>query len=492
MKNFTALLPLLCIFIILCGKENPGDENSEVDDKHTGKVYSVVDVYTSDDNHTVFVDSKEKDKINLIHDKDSVFEILEKTRDSKWVIVQKAPAVPGKGRIETTYMLFFTPVARHIDIESLNPDLSAGGIHFAEVFNELHLIAYLKGRDVPVPLSFEDLLEGGKLEIPAINDQDKVPETTGNEKIILELELGKNLGQTGITGETSRQIKDGNVPRTIYAMPSFAVHRNLLYIIDALNFRVAVYDLKGDPVRQIGYPRNTENGKTVIMIDIAVDEDFIYLLTSTGLYVIDSETDDIVTVIDKNHIPGEGLQDFQNVEICNEGGINIFDYLNNQVYTFQKEKQGFSFNGAEQYIYSSTQHLAEKMYTVSVISEKDNQKPGRYFVIKKKDDSLSGIFDSGHGKCQARIFSVDRNGNIYVIVDEIEQPGSQFPEKRTIRVVSQAGKQLYSLEVKSWPGGPMNRNLIVTKTGEIFEAFYDLETGYEAEPASKLTVKRLK
>ena len=117
---------------------------------------------------------------------------------------------------------------------------------------------------------------------------------------------------------------------------------------------------------------------------------------------------------------------------------------------------------------------------------------GRYFAVKREDNSFLGIFDSGHQDCRAEFLGADLAGNIYVTVDEVEHPGAQFPGKKTVRVISPEGKQLYSLEVRSWPGGPVKRSLIVTGSGKIFDAFYDSETGFEEEPPSKLTIKRVK
>ncbi len=446
---------------------------------------TIIDIYVSDEQHTIFYDIPNEKRLTLRHEENHVFSILYKTSDNKWLIVEKAPSEPGVGRIETEHVLFCTPEARHIDIELLNPDLHNQGMHFAMAFNELHLIAYLKGSFVPVPVSFKSLIEGREQTIPDVFEFDNVPKSTGNEKVIVELMLGKGEDQIG-QGVTSLQLEDGS----IYAVPSFAAHGNILYIVDAINFRVLMYDFSGDFIKSITYPQKTDDGNTVIIKDIAVDNEFIYLLSSSGAYVVNAEAEKIIEKIDK---PGPSSESFRYpdyVQVGLDGNLYVFDYATNKMYTFQKSRQSFKFIESENYR-NAISHLANKEFSASAYGEEEINL-GRYFMIRRNNNSAIGIYDSGYSKCQANVFATDQKGNIYVVVDEIEQLGAQFPGARTLRVISPEGNPLYSLEVKSWPGGPMNRHLIVTKTGKIFEAFYDLETGFEEEPASKLTVKKIK
>ncbi len=407
---------------------------------------TVTDVYISDNGHSILYDTNNEEGFTLIEDENHLFTILEKTGNNSWVIAEKAPSEVGMGRVETEYLLFYTPEARRVDIESLNPSLTAQGMHFGRAFDEPQLIVFLKASFIPVPIPFESLLEGNLPGITETVDEEDPLATTGNEKVILELMLGEEDHQFG-QGVAYKQLsKEGRI-YGINTMPSFSAYDSLLYIIDAINFRVLMYDMAGTPAGKISYPEEKE-GIPVVMQDIAVDAEFVYLFSSQGLYVADRN--------------GEGKAIYA-------GGENHELYLRGK-----KSLPG------------------EGLYQVSAYGNHDYLNLGSYFAVKREDNSFLGIFDSGHQNCQAELLATDTAGNIYVTVDEVEHPGAQFPGKKTVRVISPEGKQIYSLEVRSWPGGPVNRSLIVTESGKIFDAFYDNETGFEEEPPSKLTVKRVK
>jgi len=407
----------------------------------------VTDVYISEKGHAILYDINDKKGLILIEDKNHLFTILETTTDNSWVIAEKAPSEVGAGRVETEYILFYTPEARQIDIETLNPSVTGQGMHFGRAFDKPQLIAYLKGSLIPVPLSFENLLNENLPEIPEPAEKENPLTNTGNEAVILELMLGKEEHQLG-QGVVYKQLRQQGGIYGINAMPSFAACDSQLFIIDAINFRVLIYDMAGKRSGKIGYPEEKE-GIPVVMEDIAIDGEFIYLFSSQGLYVGDRN--------------GEGRA----------------------VYVGKEDH--------ELYSRGKTSLPEENRYPVSAYGDHNYLNVGRYFVVKKDDNTILGIFDSGHSDCMAGFLAVDLTGNIYVTVDEVEHPGAQFPGKKTVRVICpEERKQLYSLEVRSWPGGPVKRSLIVTDSGKIFDAFYDSETGFEEETPSKLTIKRIK
>ena len=230
---------------------------------------TVTDVYVPDNGHAIFYDTENEEGLILIEDENHLFTILETTDDNSWVIAEKAPSEVGIGRIETEYLLFFTPEARQVDIESLNPSLTGQGMHFGRAFGEPQLIAYLKESFIPVPLPFESLPEGSMPGIPEPADEEDPPATTGNEAVILELMLGEEEHRLG-QGVVYKQLRKEGSIYSIDAMPSFAACDSLLYIIDAINFRVLIYDMAGRPAGRISYPEEKE-GIPVVMEDMVLE-----------------------------------------------------------------------------------------------------------------------------------------------------------------------------------------------------------------------------
>ncbi len=445
---------------------------------------SITGVYVTDEGSVIRYNTADEEGLILIEDHNHLFTILEKTPCHKWLIAEKAPFSPGEGRIETEYVLFYVPGAKMIDIELLNPALSSRGMHFAAAFGEPHLISYLKGSFIPVPLSFGNILEGRLPEIPEPNVYSSPLTSTGNESVILELKLGSGKGEIG----QGNVIKQTEGVRTIYAVPSFAVYDNHLFIIDAINFRVLVYDMSASLVRTINYPREKAGGGTVIMEDMAVDSEFIYLFSSSGLFITDrTKEGEVMHVAESADLP---LNKSEMVETGSR--LHFFDKENQSTYIYDREKVSLVKADAEVHRRVRDHYAEMHSFTASAYGDHRQLSPGRHFIVKRGDGTIAGIFDSGHSACQASFLAADNSNHLYIATDEVEHPGGQFPGERRIRVISPEGEQIYSLQVRSWPGGPMNRNLIITKSGKIFEAFYDAETGFEEEPPSKLTVKRVK
>ena len=303
MKN-PLIYPLLItvILVISCGSGH-----------QTAKETSITRVYESGDSHSILYDTERSQGNLLVTDPGSHYIILYQTSGNEWLIAEKSPARPGRGRVETTHHLFYIPERKHIDIETLHPALSSYGIWFEEENGNFFLVAFLKGSAETVSLPLYTLLKGELPEIvvpdqhksPATDDpSDPVAETqfgavkTNNDAVVLELMLGAMEHPDG-EALVPFLTEDGLKMNRII---SYTARNGKLYIVESIRFRVLVYDYEGNFLRTVNYPESLPGGGGKInVLDIATDSEFLYLL-STGdnaVYVIDAETGDIAAIIEE-------------------------------------------------------------------------------------------------------------------------------------------------------------------------------------------------
>ena len=485
------------ILVISCGS---GHQN----EKETG----IKRVYESGDSHSILYDTEKSRENILVTDTGSHYIILYQTSGNEWLIAEKSPVRPGKGRVETTHHLFYIPEKKQINIEKLHPALSSYGIWFEEKNGNNYLAAFLKGATETVCLPLAPLLKGELPEI-IIPDQEKSADPddpfdsfdpfaepqygavkTNNEAVVLELMLGAEEHQAG-EALVPFVTEDGLEVNSII---SYTAHNGKLYIVESIWFRVLVYDYEGSFLRAVNYPGTLPGREGKInVLDIAADNEFLYLL-STGdnaVYIIDAETGDLAAIIEKGG-PGSGqFSSIAGLTVDHQGYLRIHDQHHDgsgEIHIYRREGNNFKWIITEQY------HQHGQMVP---------SPSGSIYEASVIDDTYSITRDDGHkvfrnrtpfGLVSASVMATDSEGNIYVYCEEV---GGQIAGPYTLKMVDPAGKELYSLLTSFWDGrGPITRRVVVTKGGEVFDAYYDGDAFRDLEEeelkVTKLIVRRLK
>jgi hypothetical protein len=112
-------------------------------------------VYVNEKNQSVVLfDTKQKTGNILLCDSNYVYTVMDTIQDNEWVLIERAPAMVGEGRVETEEMVFYVPEIKEIPLP-VSP----------LAFERRNGIAYLLGHDDKIyPLS--DLLYDNALFIP--------------------------------------------------------------------------------------------------------------------------------------------------------------------------------------------------------------------------------------------------------------------------------------------------------------------------------------
>jgi len=76
---------------------------------------SIKSIYLNEKENTIYFDSEDGKRVILDKNKDSVFQILEESKDKEWLIVIKMPAEIGGSRVETEYVLYYVPLRKMVD-----------------------------------------------------------------------------------------------------------------------------------------------------------------------------------------------------------------------------------------------------------------------------------------------------------------------------------------------------------------------------------------
>ena len=457
---------------------------------------SITRVYESDDSHSILYDTETSRGNLLVTDTASLFIILDQTPENEWVIIEKSPARPGTGRVETTHQLFYIPERRNIIIETMHPALSSYGIWFEEDNGNMHLVASLKGSTENVYLPLSSLLEG---ELPEnfvqeeqISDGSDSPfdpvaepqfgaRKTENDTIVLELLIDTKEQRPG----------EALSPQSII---SYTAHNSKIYIVKPDQFRVLVYDYAGNFLRAINYPGSLPDREDKIIVrDIAADGEFIYLLSmgDNAVYVIDAETEDVAAIIEEGS-PRSGLFTAPaGITVDHQGHLRIHDGQKNgsgEIYTYSREGQKFSWITTQKYSRQGQMvpSPSGRIYEASVIGDtyKVTSDDG-HFVFRNKTPM---------GIITASVIATDSEDNVYVYCEEV---GGQIAGPFTLKVVTQAGREKYSLDTWFWDGGgPITKRVVVTNNGEVFDAYYDGDAFRDLEEeelvVTKLNVRRLK
>jgi len=455
-----------------------------------GKII-ITSVYEGENGRAVFYDTdKEKGNLFISHNL-YLYTILDKTEDNTWIIVEQAPVIAEEGRVETELQLFNIPESKQIFLEDIDPSWSLYGSYFVKKagIDYLAIAIGVGVEEVSVPL--DELLEKAKsakheyIESAAAEEteQETEPEILSEIETgeVVLLELGTEEGQIG-QGMADKQMEGG---KSIYAVPSFAAYKNQLFIIDAINFRILVYDYSGNFIRSISYPEKSEDGSVNVVRDICVDEGVLYLAAvySNVVYVEDSETEDIIEIITGSDTEKGKFGYVDMIALDHEKNLIISDYEYNIYHVYKKDMNGIhliksqSYNNSDQYVFDTE----GKYY--SVISEGQEAK----LSDSQGNVIASFIYKSPSG--YSHIIDIDDNNVIYVLTNEEEAPGAQYSTASFIKVIQQDGTMLDDIPVPWWPGGPMTKYVVVDGSGNVFVGTFDFE-GSEDEPPTSFTINK--
>jgi len=129
-------------------------------------------IYADEKNQSaVLFDTKQKRGNTLVSDSNFVYTVMDTIGDNEWVLVERAPARAGEGRVETEEMVYYVPEIKEIPLP------------FSPLaFESKNGINYLLGNDDKIyPLS--DLLYDSALFIPEQKEGLIKTDSTGNRII---------------------------------------------------------------------------------------------------------------------------------------------------------------------------------------------------------------------------------------------------------------------------------------------------------------------
>jgi len=476
------IFPFVLLLAYSCGNKN------EVE---------ITKVYEGDNRRAVYFDTKEKVGNLFISSSEFIYGILDKTENNAWIIVEQAPFSAGPGRVETELQLYHIPEAKEIILEDIDPSWSIYGSTFGKKDGKDCLVIALGDGVNEITVLLSDLLEKAKSAGPEKTEmisetQAETEQVTSAESVsepefqkVVLLKIGTQEDQIG-QGMAEQQLEGG---RFVYAVPSFAAYKNQLFIIDAINFRILVYDYSGNFIRSISYPEKSENGSVNIIRDICVDEGVLYLAAvyTNVVYVEDSETEDIIEIITGSDTQKGKFGYLDILALDHEKNLLVSDYDYNILYVYKKDMNGIHL--LKSLPYNEIDQLAfdTEGNNYSTVSD------GQEVTVSDSQGNVlcSFLYKSPTGN--SHIIDIDDNNVIYILTKEAEAPGAQNDEASYLKVIQQDGTLLDDIPVPVWPGGAMTKYVVVDGPGNVFVGTYDF-TGTESEddPPTGVLISKVK
>ncbi len=457
---------------------------------------TITRVYEGDNGRAVYFDTKEKAGNLLISNSQFIYGILDKTENNAWIIVEQAPFSAGPGRVATELQLYNIPESKQIILEDIDPSYSLYGSTFEKKDGiDCLTITFSDGvTEISVPLT--DLLEKAKSVVT--ENIEMITETkegiqqgtaagsvseTGLKSVVL-LKIGTAEDQIG-QGMAEQQLEGG---RFNYAVPSFAVFENQIFIVDAINFRVLVYDYSGNSVRIISYPEKSEDGSVNVIRDICVDKGVLYLSSfyAGAVYVIDSETEDVIEIITGSDTENKKFESIELLALDNEKNLLIPDTWDNSLNFYRKGEGGMKllkaipYTGKEQLAFDTGGNSYSTVTKGQEVTVTDSQGKALASFMHKSPAGSSCIID------------IDDNNIFYIQTIESETPDVQFYTASCVKVIQQDGTVLNDYSVPAWPNGPMTKHIVVDAQGTIFVATYDFKgTELPDDPPTGILISRV-
>jgi hypothetical protein len=451
----------------------------------------IKNVYEGVDGKAVYYDTDETEGNLFISHTLYFYTILDKTEDNTWIIVEQEPLIAEEGRVETELQLYNIPEAKQVFLEDIDPNWSLYGSTFVKKAGKDCLMIASKEGDEEIAVPLDELLEKAKSAKSGAGEQqpaeetEQVPEPEHVSEIetgeVVTLEFGTEENQIG-QGMAEKRLEGG---RSLDAVPSFAAYKNQLYIIDAINFRVLVYDYSGNFARSISYFEKSEDGSVNVVRDICVDEGVLYLAAvySNVVYVEDSETEDIIEIITGSDTEKGKFGYVDMITLDNEKNLIISDFEYNIYYVYKKDADGIHLLRSTPYSKKDQFVFDNEGNNYSIVSE------GQEATLSDSQGNIITSFMYKSPVGSSEIIDIDDNNNIYVLTNEEEAPGAQFSAASFLKVIQPDGTIVDDIQVLSWPGGPMTKYIVVDGAGNVFVGSFDFE-GSEDEPPSGFSITK--
>lgn len=469
MKNLISNILLLLLFLVSsCGNK---------------KEIVITNVYNGETGRSIYYDTEDSLGILFISDNFYLFNILDKTEDNSWIIVEQAPVFADSGRVETELQLYNIPEAREVILEDIDPSYSIYGSRFERKDDKDCLVIALKDGVNETTVLLTELLEKAKTVEP--QETEVVSETLAETsqtpavevipvselKTVILLKIGTEEDQIG-QGMAEQQLTGGKYN---YVMPSYAVFDNQIFIIDAINFRVLAYDYSGNFVRKISYPDKCGDGSVNVVRDICVDKGVLYLSSFYAgvIYVVDSDTGDVIEIINGSDTQNKKFGSIELLALDNQKNLLIPDTWDNTLYVYGKA------NGSMKLLKTLPYTGKEQLETDTEGNRCTTKTNGKEVTVIDSEGNTVATFMFRLPAGSARIIDIDSNNYIYIQTFESQTPDSQSYDASYLKIIQDNGVILNDYSVPAWPNGPMTKHIVIDTQGTIFVATYDY-TGAES------------
>lgn len=415
--------------------------------------------YTNKDGSALLIDTETQKAVVLAKDSSRAMSIEGSSSDLRWLIVESTP-LKNDGGAETTYELYNTILREKIDPAAYGE-------------RPIELLDWVEenGRII--------LAEGGE-RWPI--DLDEVFAEAARTRFDLRIGTGKyELGG----GLVEKRYPNAVV---INVMPTMAASSGKIYICDAINFRLLVFDYRGNFLEEIRYPQHHPDGAPFVAEHLTVSDERLFLVSwyPTTIYELD-ESGNVF-----NRITGAETKEKRLESVARIGAVKIETLLipdtwKNKLYTYVRK--GSSWTLAKTESFSSF----DQLYL-------DSQNAG-YLLGPSKATSGFDLYRQNNGKAEklcaldhhrklsvAQLIGIDAQDRLYIaVVDAGEHPqAEQEAASSYIKVLSRDGKLLSSIDAGRWSAGTMiSPYIVVDENGFVFQGEFvsdDPDAGPDSPP----------
>ena len=406
----------------------------------TEKEIVVTDIYNGELGRDIYYDTEDEPNKLFIRDNNYQFNILDRTDDNRWIMVEKSPVIVDSGRVETETILLNIPYGE-VNVKSYDLDLNPI-VHGFKKYNGINYVIASKdneNKDVLVPLS--SLL-------PAIE---------------LKFDESDNFFSLG---KYEKLVNNGEY---LYATPSFYVSEGSIYLLNASKFRILVFGSDGKFIRKISYPDKLKDGRVNVIDDLCVGKGVIYLLSTSdkSIYILDSETEDVISVISGDDTKNKCFRNVSSIKLNYKGQLLIPDTWDNTLYIYERT-QPVVYSLISSLPYNLSNQLFEDLKGNSYKVIEDSSR----ICISKISGNNVGCYNYKLKHGNINILGFDTDANIYFKTSENNELGAQYVEASYLAVMNQKGDILNSIRVDSWSGGKIINSDIVDELGNVYTFSY--------------------
>jgi hypothetical protein len=423
--------------------------------------------YTNKDGSALLIDTETEKAVVLVKDSSRVMSIEGSSSDLRWLIVQSTPIKMG-GFGEPTYELYNTLLRTKIDPEAYG-------------YRPIELLDWVEENGKII------LAEGGE-RWPI--DLDEI--FTEAARTCFDLRIGSGEYDLG-GGLVEKRYSDAVV---INVMPSMAARSGKIYICDAINFRLLVFDYRGNFLKQIRYPQQHPDGSPFVAEYLAVTDERLFLLSwfPTTVYELD-ESGAVLNRITGAETKEKRLRNVAHIGFSKSDTLLIPDTWENKLYIYIRKGQSWTLATTEPYSSSEQLYLDSKNAGYRLIPSKS---PSGFDLHRWKNGKLEKLCALEHHTelSVAQLIGIDAQDRLYIaVVDAGEHPGAeQEAASAYIKVLSRDGELLSSIDAGRWTAGTaISPYIVVDENGFMFQGEFvseDPESGPD-DPPTMFVVRAL-